>query len=125
MPQNDKGLNPIDGLLLELLGDYHRHLCSICDGAEDGCFNCRHTGYNQTPCLICDKDGIAFKRRKEFLVRVQQIFEAEKKAAVESLLTRLKVNVSDPSKRNDRYYFEIGYEAMATLENLQSTKDNS
>jgi len=64
-------LNVIDGLLLQMLGDRHRHLCVSCIGAEGGCINCRHTGYDQSPCLICDKDGIAFKNRREFLDKVK------------------------------------------------------
>ena len=29
-------LNVVDGILLELLGDYHRHLCASCDCSKTG-----------------------------------------------------------------------------------------
>lgn len=85
-------LNPIDGFLLEMLGEYHRHLCVSCDGAKDGCINCRKTGYNQTPCLICDKDGIAFKNRREFLDKTTQLINKSyiSRKAVEELLKETK-----------------------------------
>lgn len=83
----DNGLDPVDGFLLEMLGDYHRHLCSVCDGSPDGCINCRKTGYDQTPCKICDKDGIAFRNRKEFLYKVATLFtNLETQARINSLL---------------------------------------
>lgn len=55
----------LDDILSNLLGQFHEHRCISCNGTNGGCINCRKTGYDQTPCKICDKDGIAFKNRKE------------------------------------------------------------
>lgn len=72
-------LNVVDGILLELLGDYHRHLCASCDCSKTGCANCRFTGYDQTPCKICDKDGIAFKNRKDTINKLEKLIKKERK----------------------------------------------
>lgn len=86
-------LDPIDGFLLEMLGDHHRHLCLSCDCAEGGCINCRYTGYDQTPCKICDKDGIGFRNRKEFLDKVKAYIathDTAKRAEIEKALPKKK-----------------------------------
>jgi hypothetical protein len=63
----------------DFLGEYHQHKCPAHLG--ENCINCRGTGYNQTPCLMCDKDGIAFKRKRELLAQLQQLRDREVEAA--------------------------------------------
>ena len=46
----------------EFLGEFHKHKCSSCNG--EGCINCRKTGMGQSPCPLCDGNGIAFERVK-------------------------------------------------------------
>ena len=63
IPHSDSEL--LDSILEELLGEFHEHKCVTRNGTNGGCINCRKTGYDQSPCKICDKDGIAFKNRNE------------------------------------------------------------
>lgn len=78
----------LDEVLENLLGEYHEHKCSTCNGANGGCINCRKTGYDQTPCKICDKDGIAFKNRKE---------------AKQTITDKLREAVGQDEDENDTY----------------------
>lgn len=65
-------MEQIDTIFRNLLGEYHDHKC----GCGRGCINCRNTGLSQSPCLICDKDGIAFKKINEAKAAVTIYIEA-------------------------------------------------
>lgn len=68
----------------EVFDSFHDHTCLVCKGA--GCINCRDTGQNQTPCLVCDEDGIAYKRRKKHIERVLELLtEATREARIDEL----------------------------------------
>jgi hypothetical protein len=53
-----------DEILQSFLGELHKHKCPSHSGLD--CANCRGTCMDQTPCALCDKGGIAFKRVDEF-----------------------------------------------------------
>lgn len=89
-------------ILQNLLGEYHDHKCPSDCGT--GCINCRNTGYNQTPCLICDKDGIAFKNIREAKSALQAYTNrAKAAAAIEARIDMLEhFDSIAPSEVNDR-----------------------
>lgn len=74
MSKNTTDLNPIDGYLLELLANDHRRLCPT--------------------CLICDKDGIAFKNRKDTLQKIESLISnREREARIDENQRWLKTTV--------------------------------
>jgi len=79
-------INTIEEILENLLGEFHEHKCLTCNGTNGGCINCRKTGYNQTPCKICDKDGIAFKNRTEATQAINHLITQARKDELEKLV---------------------------------------
>lgn len=66
----------VDEIFRNFLGEYHDHLCPSCNNVNpEDCTGCRKTGYNQTPCLTCDKDGIAFKNIREAKTSLLKAFQ--------------------------------------------------
>lgn len=73
--EQGKANSELEALLTEFLGEYHDHKCV--SNCGNGCINCRQTGYNQTPCLMCDKDGIAFRRKRELVKALEALCQQE------------------------------------------------
>lgn len=82
----------------DLLGEFHQHKCGTCNGTNGGCINCRKTGMDQTPCPICDKAGVAFKRKQEAVEAIAPIIQEAERRAVDNVLWYL-----DTHHNLDRY----------------------
>jgi hypothetical protein len=103
----------VEQILDEFLGEYHQHKCPAHLG--ENCINCRGTGYNQTPCLMCDKGGISFKRKKEAVAKLQQLM-------VEAKLEQARNDISNSTAgiSNDIDYLKAQLTHPATEEEEQA-----